>query len=105
MRTLLKGWRRRLAVILLAVALILAGVVVTLLRDDNRVYKSLDALSKISFGDRWEHPEMLKIRALGPKAMPDLRRVLKRKGKSSHKISSVDRKQVARRDEVRPEFS
>lgn len=45
----------------------------------NVMHPALDKLSAISFGERWSHPEMLKIRALGDEAVPPLRRVLREK--------------------------
>lgn len=45
----------------------------------NVMHPALDQLSAVSFGERWSHPQMLKIRALGADAVPSLRRVLREK--------------------------
>ena len=45
----------------------------------NVMHPALDKLSAVDFGQRWSHPEMLRIRALGTKAVPSLRRVLREK--------------------------
>jgi HEAT repeat protein len=45
----------------------------------NVMHPALDALSAKSIEQRWSAPEMLKIRDLGPKAIPPLRRVLREK--------------------------
>lgn len=45
----------------------------------NPMHQALDTLSRIQLSERWSHPEMLKIRALGVEAVPDLRRVLREK--------------------------
>jgi HEAT repeat protein len=38
---------------------------------------AINTLAKLQIQDRWSHPEMLKIRAMGEKALPDLRVVLR----------------------------
>jgi HEAT repeat protein len=45
----------------------------------NEMYPALDKLASIPLGDRWSHPEMVKIRQLGPAVVPPLRRVLREK--------------------------
>src|SRR2546422_11103200 len=45
----------------------------------NVMHPALDTLSAISLSERWSHPELLKIRALGTKAVPSLRQVLREK--------------------------
>lgn len=76
-----KAWFRSfwfwLAVVLLI--MFLAGAY-SLRRDaTNVMHPALDKLAAISLSERWSHPEMLKIRALGAKAVPPLRRVLREK--------------------------
>jgi HEAT repeat protein len=55
------------------------GLVLLAFGGSNVMHSALDTLAQIQFGDRWSHPELLKIRALGGKAVPDLRRVLREK--------------------------
>lgn len=43
------------------------------------MYPALDKLASIPLSDRWAHPEMVKIRQLGAKAIPPLRAVLREK--------------------------
>jgi hypothetical protein len=43
------------------------------------MYPALDKLASIPLADRWSHPEMIKIRQLGAKAIPPLRAVLREK--------------------------
>src|ERR1043166_2813652 len=45
----------------------------------NPMHPALDKLSAVKFSERWSHPEMMKIRALGVKAVPSLRRMLREK--------------------------
>lgn len=45
----------------------------------NVMHPALDELSAVSLSERWSHPQMLKIRALGEDAVPSLRRVLREK--------------------------
>jgi len=45
----------------------------------NVMHPALDDLSAVSLSERWSHPQMLKIRALGEEAVPSLRRVLREK--------------------------
>ena len=45
----------------------------------NVMHPALDELSAVSIAERWSHPQMLKIRALGEAAVPSLRRVLREK--------------------------
>jgi HEAT repeat protein len=45
----------------------------------NVMHPALDTLSNVNLADRWSHPEMLRIRKLGPKAIPPLRQVLREK--------------------------
>src|SRR6266853_1614318 len=45
----------------------------------NVMHPALDTLSAVGLSERWSHPAMLKIRELGPKAVPPLRRVLREK--------------------------
>ena len=64
------------------------GVVLTgiffLGRNTGKVmYPALDTLSSLQIGERWSNPEMLKIRALGPKAIPPLRSVLREREQPS----------------------
>src|SRR4029078_860585 len=46
------------------------------------MHSALDALAKVPLSERWSHPQMLEIRTLGPRALPDLRRVLVEKDSS-----------------------
>lgn len=48
----------------------------------NVMHPALDKLSAVTISERWSHPEMLRIRALGEKAVPHLRRVLREKDSS-----------------------
>lgn len=50
---------------------------------ENELYPTLDKLASIPLSERWSHPEMVKIRQLGPKAVPSLRRVLREKDKQT----------------------
>jgi len=43
------------------------------------MHASLDKLAAIPLSNRWSHPEMIRIRQLGAKAVPPLRRVLREK--------------------------
>jgi HEAT repeat protein len=45
----------------------------------NVMHPALGKLSAVPLHERWSQPEMLRIRALGPKALPPLRRVLREK--------------------------
>src|SRR5881396_3367218 len=45
----------------------------------NSIHPALDQLSAVGISERWSHPEMLRIRELGVKAIPSLRRVLREK--------------------------
>src|SRR5580765_4240240 len=45
----------------------------------NVMHPTLDQLSAVNISERWSHPQMLKIRELGVKAVPSLRRVLREK--------------------------
>jgi HEAT repeat protein len=47
----------------------------------NEMYPALDKLASIPLAERWSHPEMIKIRQLGPAVVPPLRRVLREKDK------------------------
>lgn len=47
------------------------------------MHPALDKLAAISLSERWSHPEMLKIRELGDKAIRPLRRVLREKDNPS----------------------
>ena len=49
----------------------------------NVMHPALDKLAALSLSERWSDPEMLKIRALGAKAIPPLRRVLREKDQPS----------------------
>ena len=49
----------------------------------NTMHPALDRLSKLPLSQRWSDPDMLKIRALGEKAVPELRRVLREKGSAT----------------------
>src|SRR6187431_1489265 len=45
----------------------------------NVMHSALDELSAVNISERWSHPQMLKIRERGVKAVPSLRRVLREK--------------------------
>src|SRR5882672_3828995 len=64
----------------LALLLVPVGVVLFLQQSTvNVMHPALDALSTVNLSERWSHPQMLKIRELGIKAVPSLRRVLREK--------------------------
>jgi hypothetical protein len=66
----------------LFVALIIFGVALTFRqRELSAMQISLDKLAAVSLSERWSNPEMLKIRQLGDRAIPPLRRVLREKDK------------------------
>ncbi|EEF59713.1 HEAT repeat domain-containing protein [Pedosphaera parvula] len=77
----MKRWfRSRWLWVALVLALILFGGVVFLQHSvDNVMHPALDKLSKLPLSQRWSDSEMLKIRELGVRAVPSLRRVLKEK--------------------------
>ncbi len=61
-------------------ALALVGSVLYLQHSvTNVIHPALDELSAVSLSERWSHPQMLRIRALGVEAVPSLRRVLREK--------------------------
>jgi hypothetical protein len=76
------GWG---ALLLLIIALIL---VIFFIHEStaNRMNAALDELSTVSIDERWSHPQMAKIRALGSKAVPDLRRVLRERNSRPTRI-------------------
>jgi hypothetical protein len=47
----------------------------------NRLYPALDKLASISLSERWSHPDMNRIRQLGPEVVPPLRQILREKDK------------------------
>ena len=53
------------------------------LSTSNVMHPALDQLAAVKLEDRWSHPQMLKIRELGPKAISPLRRVLREKNSPS----------------------
>jgi hypothetical protein len=64
----------------LLLAIVLVGALFFLRQSTtNVIHPALDQLSSVSFSERWSHPQMLKIRELGAKAVPSLRRVLREK--------------------------
>ncbi len=66
----------------LFVAVIIFGVTLTFRQHElSAMQTSLDKLATISLAERWSNPEMLKIRELGDRAIPPLRRVLREKDK------------------------
>jgi HEAT repeat protein len=79
----MKHWRRArwLWVVLIAALLPLFGWLLLRLQTDNEMYPALDKLASVSLSERWSHPEMVKIRELGAKAIPPLRAVLREKDK------------------------
>lgn len=52
----------------------------------NEMYPALDKLASIPLSERWSHPEMLKIRQLGPAVIPPLRRVLREKDQPTTRL-------------------
>ena len=61
-------------------AIVLVGALFLLRQSTTNVmHPALDQLSAIPFAERWSHPQMLKTRELGAKAVPSLRRVLREK--------------------------
>jgi hypothetical protein len=73
-------WQSRLAIC--GAVLLPTTVGVALLfskRAPNEIELAVEALSKIQYGDRWSHPQMLKIRSAGTRAVPELRRILREK--------------------------
>jgi hypothetical protein len=74
-------WKRtaiRWSLAPLLLLLLLLGLAF-LIRNDttNEFHSALDKLSSIELKDRWSHPEMLRIRAMGKEAVPSLQRVLR----------------------------
>jgi hypothetical protein len=64
----------------LTLVLVLGGAVLFLQQSTvNVMHPALDELSAVQIGERWSHPQMLKIRELGVKAVPPLRGVLREK--------------------------
>jgi len=45
----------------------------------NDIHPALDELSAVPFGQRWSHPQMLKLRERGEEVVPFLRRVVREK--------------------------
>jgi HEAT repeat protein len=72
---------RWLWIVLIAVLLLVSGWLLLRYQTVNEMYPALDKLASISLSERWSHPEMIKIRQLGPAAVPPLRRVLREKDK------------------------
>jgi HEAT repeat protein len=84
MKTWSRSWGFWLALVFL---LLLIGVASSLRQDaTNMMHPALDKLAAVSLSERWSHPEMLKIRELGPKAIPPLRRVLREKDRPTTRI-------------------
>jgi hypothetical protein len=64
---------------LLVVMLPVGGALYLRIGVTNVMHPALDALANVKLEDRWSHPAMLRIRELGPKAIPPLRQVLREK--------------------------
>src|SRR5438270_7872768 len=80
----MKRWFRSPWLWLALVLVTILSALVFLGHNTGKVmYPALDALASIQLGDRWSHPEMLKIRALGPKAISPLRSVLRERERPS----------------------
>lgn len=81
----MKRWfRSRWLWLALLLAIIPVGAVLWLRQSTvNVMHPALDELSKVKLSERWSHPQMLKIRELGVKAVPSLRRVLREKEQPS----------------------
>jgi HEAT repeat protein len=80
-KTCFRSWPFWLACAFLILAI---GAAVFLHQDQaNLMHPALDKLASVSLEERWSHPEMLKIRAMGANAIPPLRRVLREKDKPS----------------------
>lgn len=75
----MKRWfRSRWLWLLLFLAVMTVSGVLHLRRSvSNVMHPALDQLSAVSLAERWSHPELHKIRELGVKAVPSLRRVLR----------------------------
>lgn len=66
--------------LLLGLFLLLLGEIIFVQRSESNVmHPALDKLAALKLSERWSHPEMIKIRALGTKAVPPLRAVLREK--------------------------
>jgi HEAT repeat protein len=77
----MKRWlkSRWLWLALLVVFLALAALLFVDRSVNNVMHPALDKLAALQLSERWSNPELLKIRELGPKAIPPLRRVLREK--------------------------
>jgi HEAT repeat protein len=77
----MKRWiRPRWWWLALLIVLIPVGLMLYLRQSVNNVmHPALDELSAVELSSRWSHPQMLRIRALGVRAVPSLRRVLREK--------------------------
>jgi hypothetical protein len=76
----MKGWLRSKWLwmfVSIVCAIVLAGVLFVRRDVINVMHPALDTLSSIPLRERWSHPALLNIRALGSKAVPNLRRVLR----------------------------
>jgi hypothetical protein len=79
-----RSWWLWLALVFLAV--LIGAAVFLQQRQTSAMESSLDKLAAVSLSERWSHPEMLKIRKLGLKAIPALRRVLREKDAPSTRL-------------------
>ena len=73
--------KRWLWIPVIALVLLVSGWLYLRHETVNEIYPALDALASIPLSQRWSHPEMIKIRQLGPAVIPQLRRVLREKDK------------------------
>lgn len=77
-------FQRRLVWLALLIFLVVVGGLVFLqLSTVNPLHPALDKLAAVTISERWSHPEMVKIRQLGKRAVPSLRRVLREKDSPS----------------------
>src|SRR5690242_12862356 len=62
------------ALLLIVLAFIVACVLLVRREVSNVMHPALDTLAAVPLSERWAHPALLQIRALGVKSVPDLRR-------------------------------
>jgi len=66
--------------VVILLAIIPVGVVLSLRQHElNDMLVALDKLASVEVSERWTRPEMQRIRQLGIRAVPSLRRVLREK--------------------------
>lgn len=80
-------WRNPFTITLAAVlaVTVVAAILVTS-RPTTDLDPAINTLAKLKIEERWAHPEMLKIRAMGAKALPDLRVILRERNHPAIKL-------------------